>query len=168
MKQLLNRIFAKKSINGCGETVLEKQAKDHYMHRWRLLSLPKGRKIYLHHFYGNDWSGDFHDHPKRFISIGLWGSYVEHYLRHLEGSRHPSFKYSVDRSPVATHRLEKEYKAPWFRIFHPEHTHRVDCAKSCWTLVYVGPHVRHWGFHRRGKWLPYRVYLKLYGGEDCK
>ena len=155
MKVILNRIFLKKSISGCGEAgISEEDIETSYMHRWRLLSLPRKRKLYLHHFFGDDWSKDFHNHPKAFISIGLWGSYIEHRLIELASGK-----------PVVR---KKEYKAPWIRRFGPDHAHRVETPRSCWTLVYVGPHVQPWGFFRLGKWIPYKTYLKNFGAGDCK
>jgi len=50
---------------------------DQYMKCWWLLALPGERRVYLHKFVGSDWSRDLHDHPKWFVSIGLWGGYVE-------------------------------------------------------------------------------------------
>ena len=158
MRNLLNRIFDKKSISGCGEVGISAEDTDSaYMHRWRLLSLPRKRRLYLHHFFGNDWSMDFHNHPKEFTSIGLCGSYVEHQLLGYDGVNPPR--------PII--RIQT-YRAPWIRRFGPTHTHRVECEKSCWTLVYVGPHVQSWGFFRLGKWIPYREYLKHFGSGDCK
>ena len=165
MKKILNRIFDKKSISGCGEVGISEEDTDSaYMHRWRLLALTRGRRLYLHHFFGNDWSEDYHNHPKAFISIGLWGSYVEHQLtlaiagEELGKATAPP-RYIINR---------RTFKAPWIRRFGPNHAHRVDTAKSCWTLVYVGPRVQPWGFFREGKWIPYRTYLKNFGLGDCK
>lgn len=47
-----------------------------YLFRWTLLRT-WWFAVYLHHFVGDDWSRDMHDHPKRFLSIGLRGRYVE-------------------------------------------------------------------------------------------
>ena len=69
MAAMINRLFGYEEINGNGRCP--------YLHRWCLLVLPRGVRLYLHKFIGSDWSRDLHDHPKRFISIGLWGSYIE-------------------------------------------------------------------------------------------
>ena len=169
MRNLLNRIFDKKSISGCGEVGISAEDTDSaYMHRWRLLALTRGRKLYLHHFFGNDWSMDFHNHPKAFISIGLFGSYVEHQLTEIITVVEKHGGAPVHSlTPMNVVKIRK-YNAPWIRRFGPEHTHRVACEKSCWTLVYVGPHVQSWGFYRLGKWIPYREYIKHFGSGDCK
>lgn len=66
---VLDSIFRREEMDGCGRCPT-------YLVRWTLLKWGD-RGIYLHHFVGDDWSRDLHDHPKRFISIGLWGAYVE-------------------------------------------------------------------------------------------
>lgn len=64
-----DRVFRMEEINGAERCPT-------YLYRWTLLKF-RGRGVYLHHFVGDDWSLDLHDHPKRFISIGLWGKYLE-------------------------------------------------------------------------------------------
>ena len=102
------------------------------MHRWGILpkriskKYLRGAANYLHCMVGDDWSRDMHDHPKPFLSIGLWGSYVE-------------------ETPTGT----RTYKAPWIRTFPAHHVHRLRLApgcKRCWTLVFTGPETREWGF----------------------
>lgn len=78
MKRWIDRIFAREEMDGDGRCAT-------YLVRWTLLKWWGGRGIYLHHFVGDDWSRDLHDHPKRFISIGLWGSYVEETPSDTEG-----------------------------------------------------------------------------------
>jgi hypothetical protein len=71
IERILNRLFAREEMDGDGRCPT-------YLVRWTLLKLPGKRGVYLHHFVGDDWSLDLHDHPKRFISIGLKGRYIEH------------------------------------------------------------------------------------------
>lgn len=107
-----------------------------YMYRWFVLST-KNMKVYIHKFVGDDWSLDFHDHPKRFISIGLWGSYLE---------ETPSGK--------------RRYRAPWIRTFPADHQHRLTTPwGTCWTLVIVLKTVREWGFWHAGRFIPWREYV---------
>ena len=68
MMRFLNRLLRMETINGNGRCPM-------YLYRWTLLKLPRGIGIYLHKFVGPDWSEDLHDHPKRFVSIGLRGHY---------------------------------------------------------------------------------------------
>jgi hypothetical protein len=128
---LLDRLFRKEEINGGGRCPT-------YLYRWTLLSI-FGRSVYLHHFVGDDWSRDLHDHPKRFISIGLWGGYTE-------------------ETPAGI----RDYRAPWVRTFPAEHIHRIALGphKTCWTLVIVLKAVRDWGFWHDGKWMHWKDYVR--------
>lgn len=130
MKNLINRLFRMEEING-------HELCPTYMYRWTLLKLGS-YGIYLHHFVADDWSRDMHDHPKRFVSIGLKGSYIE-------------------ETPSG----ERKYKAPWVRSFPADHIHRIrlNPGQDCWTLVIVLKTVRKWGFWNGGIWIPWRVYV---------
>ena len=127
-----------------------------YLFRWHLFAVGPV-KVYLHRFIGEDWSLDLHDHPKRFVSIGLLGRYIE---------------YTKDG--------ERLYRAPWFRTFAPEHSHRIatlwqlrkkgqlvvrDGREECWTLVLVGPTQREWGFWRDGLHYHWNAYVRTSIGD---
>jgi hypothetical protein len=176
IERFLNWAFVHEEING-------HQRCPTYLHRWTLFQ-PRARLlkpwlrgfgIYLHKFVGDDWSYDLHDHPKRFISIGLKGSYVEEtpspamidLLRKHAGT--PLFydcgctHLKVDAGLCDVYsNLETEYVAPWVRTFPARHVHRIkllDPARSCWTLVIVLRTVRDWGFWNRGRWVHWREYV---------
>lgn len=102
-----------------------------YLFRWTLAKF-FGHAIYVHKFVGDDWSYDLHDHPRRFVSVGLHGAYLE-------------------ETPLGT----IKYQAPWFRTFPAHHTHRVSLLenKPCWTLVMVLPKSQEWGFYHDGRWI---------------
>lgn len=144
---LLGRIAAKlfkyETMSGNGACPV-------YLRRWTL-ALGFGCGIYLHHFLGDDWALDPHDHPRRFISIGLRGWYWEDVFNGggvLESST--------------------KYTAPWFRSFPAKHLHRIRAEESAnaWTLVIVLPKSRPWGFVRDGVWMPFRDYV--FGGKYRK
>lgn len=128
---ILNYLFGKaEEINGSERCPT-------YLFRWTILKA-KNWQLYLHHFVGDDWSLDLHDHPKRFISIGLWGWYLEH-----------------------TQKGIKRYNAPWLRSFPAEHRHRLEVpSKNCWTLVVVTKRVRDWGFWNNGNFIQWYDYVK--------
>jgi hypothetical protein len=112
-----------------------------YLYRWIVYDGRRG-KVYLHKFVGDDWTRDLHDHPKRFVSIGLWGSYLE-------------------ETPAGKHR----YRAPWIRTFPATHQHRLTTPwGTCWTLVIVLKTVREWGFWHEGRFIPWRDYMD---GEEA-
>ncbi len=127
---ILSRLFRCEEINGHNRCPT-------YLYRWPIFHR-RWLGIYLHHFVGEDWSRDMHDHPKRFVSIGLKGGYVEH-------------------TPAGEH----EYTAPWVRTFPAEHIHRLTLGrfKDCWTLVVVFRASRPWGFWHGGNWIPWKEYV---------
>ena len=139
IRKLIDKLFRLEEINGGNVCPT-------YLYRWTLLKLP-WFSVYLHHFVGDDWSRDLHDHPKRFISVGLWGRYVE-------------------ETPSG----EREYIAPWVRTFPAEHIHRIRLPKggSCWTLVTVLKAVRAWGFWHAGKFVPWKQYVRSETAKEMK
>lgn len=150
MRDLLDRLFRLEEINGHGRCPT-------YLYRWTLFQpkrparLWRGFGIYLHHFVGDDWSRDLHDHPKRFISIGLKGAYVEETPRMDQYGR--AYRaFTVDRT----------YRAPWIRTFPATHIHRLRLInrRPCWTLVVVLRSVREWGFWHNGEWLHWKEYVR--------
>jgi len=130
LQRVIDRLFKMEEINGAERCPT-------YLFRWTLARIG-WLTVYLHHFIGDDWSRDCHNHPKRFISIGLFGSYCE---------ETPSGK--------------RVYNAPWIRSFPATHIHRLAMINgaTCWTLVIVLRHVRPWGFWSERGWIPWRTYV---------
>ena len=109
-----------------------------YLYRWWLLSLPGAQRLYLHHYVGSDWSRDEHCHPKWFLSIGLWGGYVE-----------------------CSKGVLRQYRAPWIRVFKATHRHRLRVSRAgCWTLCLTGREKRPWGFHTGKGWMEWKDYIE--------
>lgn len=158
MRNFLARLFSMEEINGNNICPT-------YLYRWTLLRVGKSFAIYLHKFVGDDWSLDLHDHPKRFWSIGLWGSYTEITPRVLTGfpGNWRPYEQPVCRCKACwPPTVERRFVAPWIRTFPADHIHRLvgpTPAKPCWTLVIVGPAVREWGFWLRGAFIPWRRYV---------
>lgn len=126
------------------------------LRRWTLFRLPGGRALYLHHFRCSD-ARSMHDHPKRFVTIGIKGGYVEEWL---------------DPSPllwaIASGRRRRRCVAPWMRTFPARHVHRVRVSpRGCWTLAYAGRKTRDWGFLRGNRWIHWQRYREIYGERRC-
>lgn len=139
-----DRVFKLEEING-GERCPT------YLWRWTLLET-RWFKAYLHHFVNDDWSLDLHDHPKRFISIGLWGWYIEE----------TPYEGGLEWASLGPKR--RTYRAPWLRSFPATHIHRLSVpSKNCWTLVIVLKSVREWGFWHEGVFIHWRDYVR---GKD--
>lgn len=135
----IDRAFKLEEINGAERCPT-------YLYRWTLLKFRR-RGIYLHHFVGDDWSLDLHDHPKRFISIGLRGQYRE-------------------TTPAG----ERIYRAPWIRTFPAEHIHRLSMIDGgdCWTLVIILKPVREWGFWHLGQFIHWKAYVRSETADKMK
>lgn len=154
IEQVLTKLFKHEEINGAHRCPT-------YLHRWTLFQprrpkkLWRGFGVYIHKFIGDDWSRDLHDHPKRFISIGLKGAYSEQTFRN-NGAR------SCPCDLETEHLTTRIYRAPWVRTFPANHTHRISLLpdrQPCWTLVIVLWHVREWGFWHKGTFMPWRSYV---------
>jgi hypothetical protein len=147
MYKFLTRLFGQpEEINGGNRCPT-------YLFRWTLFQWRGRCSIYLHHFVNDDWSRDLHDHPKRFISIGLRGWYLEY-------TPSDPWEDACYPEPKVT-----RYSAPWIRTFPATHIHRLTVpSKSCWTLVIVLKPVREWGFWHLGRFIPWKSYVR---GEDA-
>lgn len=138
-----------------------------YLWRLPLLKLPRERRVYLHHFVADDKAREPHDHPKGFLSIGLWGRYIERVYEILPPRREELVWASTGRRqvcewPARARCIEDRiWIAPWWRRFPAEHTHRilVPDGETCWTLVITGPITRTWGFWTRDGWVAFRDYF---------
>lgn len=151
MERLLNRLFTREEINGHGRCPT-------YLFRWTLWQprWARGFGVYVHKFVGDDWSLDLHDHPKRFISIGLKGRYIEETL-----VRPPWVNRLGEQ--ITNRSRHQVYQAPWVRTFPANHVHRIfgpTPERPCWTLVIVLTHTREWGFWHAGSWIPWRSYVR--------
>ena len=160
LQRLIDRVFAFEEIGateGCP-----------YLHRWRLIAFGRERRIYLHRFVGSDWSRDPHDHPKRFISIGLWGSYIE-MTPSLVNLALMMNGQQTDN--VFSHMDWKVFNAPWIRRFPATHIHRIilPAGGTCWTLVFTGRETKPWGFFLpTGKWVEWKQYMRSGRPQEAK
>jgi hypothetical protein len=152
IERLLDRLFRREEIDGNDRCPV-------YLIRWtifqprRLRKFWRGFGIYLHKFVGDDWSLDLHDHPKRFISIGLKGAYRE---------ATPIAPHERGIAALYTGLTWKTFRAPWLRTFPANHVHRIELLEDrrpCWTFVIVLTHVREWGFWHRGAFIHWRQYV---------
>lgn len=184
IEQVLSKLFRYEAING-GERCPT------YLHRWTIFQprwarwFWRGFGVYLHNFVADDWSRDLHDHPKRFISIGLRGRYREwtpspsraELRRRLAGEREPNVfpcgcsRLKVEYGMCRTYSdRTTDYAAPWLRTFPAEHVHRITLIERqpAWTLVIVLASVREWGFWPSGRWVHWREYVKPGNAEADK
>ena len=108
-----------------------------YLDRLSIVTTPLF-SIKLHRIYRRDQQRDLHDHPWDFLSIVLWGSYVEDTPTGLKKRRWWNRKRAADR-----------------------HSIREVSRRPVWTLVVTGPKRREWGFWTSTGWIPWHRYEKL-------
>lgn len=113
-----------------------------YLIRWDVVRL-WGFVIKFHVFMRSD-SDPVHDHPARFISVGLAGRYTE----------------------VAADGTTREYRAPWIRTFPAVHAHKLLIDRPCLTLCIVFPKTRVWGFHCPHGWTSFKKFAQSGGCSD--
>lgn len=112
-----------------------------YMRRWRCVNAPRwlgGWGVRLHHIVRGDADRELHDHPFTFLSVVLWGGYLEY----------------RERGPA---RLYRAGSVLWRRA---EALHRLELpGGSTWTLVFRGPVRRAWGFQTARGWVGWRDFV---------
>lgn len=118
-----------------------------YLRRLYLISTP-WFGVYLHNIRTPDPDLDRHDHPWSFVSWVLRGGYLEEW------------------SPLGTE-VARQRDCPrwsWHRM-RAEDAHRiVEVRPDTWTLVFVGPRRRVWGFYVRDTyWVEWTTYLRELG-----
>ena len=168
--RLLSLILPRETIDGNGRCP--------YLQRWRLLRT-KTLAVYIHRFIASDWSRDLHDHPRRFISIGLKGGYWERIpVQTAIDAAAPgaasrwNLPFESGRGQTMAGTVRRYHRAPWLRTFGPTHIHRVeiDPGAMCWTLVIALRSTRPWGFWPEGRWVPsteYRTSTRADLAQDC-
>lgn len=103
--------------------------------------------IRVHHWICSDDLRYFHDHPFSFFRLILKGGYVDH-------------------SP-AGHTKFNRFSFGWVSAGY-KHNVEVD-AGGCWSLLFVFPQSRLWGFWVDSNFLRSDIYFKKYGdnGHQC-
>lgn len=109
-----------------------------YLQRYYLIGGPRHRwfTLCLHKILVSDDDG-LHDHPFCYASFILDGSYVEHTPKGSFLRRPGSFRFRSSRS---FHRLELK-------------------SKCVWSLFFMGPRTRGWGFLTKRGWVPHQIHL---------
>ena len=120
-----------------------------YMHRW-IFSTPWGM-LRLHHILRSDDDRDLHDHPADFASLILAGGYQEVVHGKLAVNVYGPFSV-VRRKAEDLHRI----------MLNKYFDHIKDCEVSAWTLVWMHPRRREWGFLKEdtGEWIHHDKYFK--------
>jgi hypothetical protein len=119
--------------------------------RYRLIATRWGG-LYVHHFLRSDQDRDLHDHPWHFTSLILWAGYYEEVpyaaciTPWIAGDRHKTMLVRRRPGTIVRHLADD--------------AHRVLLAngRPAWTLLWVSPKVREWGFYTKDGWVPWQEY----------
>jgi hypothetical protein len=146
LQEILNRLFPRFDIQVAG---------DLYLRRWRLIR-HKDLRVNLHHIRRSDSDQHLHDHPWDYTSLILWGGYIE---ETFQTPAHPG-------NELPQTKFERYGIGSLLRRT-AEHTHKLHLNKPAWTLVFLGPRRRKWGFRTQfGHWVYWRDYLGVPPGDD--
>lgn len=110
-----------------------------YLVRWRLI-WTRWFSLYVHHILRSDEDRELHDHPWSFLTFIVSGGYTEITPKGA----------TFQRPGQLLHR-----PAPW--------PHRLVLDNPAWTIVFVGPRKRRWGFHTPTGWIHWKLFLKAKG-----
>lgn len=109
--------------------------------------------VYLHEFFRSDSDRCLHDHPWPFLTIILRGGYYE----------------EIRPDQDAYRGTLKLWRPPGYIGRYPaEHAHRIEISPSRprpWSLVFVGPKVRPWGFWTVTGWV---AWVRGQGNPICE
>jgi hypothetical protein len=144
-------------------------------------------KLLLHHFMPRADERHFHDHPRGFWTLVIWGGYDDMVpCISCDGvgvGLIGAFDYNDNREIIRTWStmvhceachgdgviLGDKMRIGSLKYRPPEHTHRTRVHSSgAWTIVVMGRISREWGFRIRSRWMPHAEYKKQYGhGMRC-
>lgn len=131
--------------------------------RWILLRHPKVFGIFLHKLCRSDHDRSLHDHPWSFLSLLLKNGYSEE-------------RFVCDiHDEVVTQYDKHRVGAILWRPATWRHRVIIEPGKPAWTLIFLGPRARRWGFWTKTGWCWWKKYNPvkgiceeeiLYPGED--
>jgi hypothetical protein len=129
-----------------------------YLDRWSITHDRIGG-VMLHRMQAPDPGVDLHDHPWSFVSVVLWGGYVE--LR--ADTRDASvIAQAAEQNPQRfTYRGVPVARRPGsIRTMRLDECHTVArlFRRTSWTLVIKGPRRRLWGFYLPTGYMPEAEY----------
>jgi hypothetical protein len=121
---------------------------DVYLDRWAIAHDRIGG-IMLHRMAAPDPGVDLHDHPWWFVTIPLWGGYIEERALTREA---PALAAIAERMAPNIHRTRGVVERR--DVFRPRAMRLDEChtvtslvRRSAWSLVIRGPRIRSWGFY---------------------
>lgn len=128
-----------------------------YLDRWGV-QIPWLGGIFLHRMDAADPGLDLHDHPWSFLTFVIWGGYTEERALVREA---PLLASIAEHWPDTCTRGVVENRRPFtWRLMRLDECHRITRLhrRRAWTLVFIGPVRRSWGFYLPSGYIGERQY----------
>lgn len=133
-----------------------------YLDRWGI-RIPRLGAVLLHRMAAPDPGNELHDHPWAFLTIPLWGGYIER-RADAQHARDDHCFILFNRS------MRWETRRPFRpRRMRLSEAHSVTALRrrTSWSLVFTGPLRRDWGFYTRSQgWVDHEVYESTEEGRS--
>jgi hypothetical protein len=122
-----------------------------YLRRWVIARTP-WFQVLLHKIFKPDPDNDMHNHPWSFKSFILKGGYIEQTPLWTDEGVEPKAKFTWKGALSWAGQNEFSF-------------HRIATlpAGPTWTLVFTSGKRKSWGFLAKGKYVPWRDYLRAKG-----
>lgn len=116
-----------------------------YLDRWGVGTKRLGH-VFLHRMRAPDPGQHLHDHPWTFITVPLWGSYLE---ERADIRWAPTYASLATVYKGCTHGSAEDVRWLRPRRMRLDEAHRIIKLhrRTVWTLVVTGPWRRLWGFY---------------------
>jgi len=136
--------------NGRKRIIMDRADQEPYLERYYVLFKERVNfpyNVFLHKFLKSD-PDDVHDHPWNYASLILKGGYWE-------------WTPVFDTVGRKMNEVKTWRGAGTFRFGKMSTYHRIELDPDVtpWTLFFVGPRKREWGFLVNNKWIHYESYL---------
>lgn len=129
---------------------------DIYLDRWGIGHDKVGR-VLVHRMQAPDPGVDLHDHPWWFVSIVLWGGYLE---QRASTRSAPALAREAERLGIGLRGTTGRRRMFSVRTMRLDECHTITQLRrrTCWTLVIGGPRRRVWGFYLPTGWVDEKTY----------
>jgi hypothetical protein len=121
--------------------IIYRENHEPYLIRYSLFACP-WFAVKIHKILRSD-DNCLHDHPWKFLTILLWGSYIEHSDQAIAG---------------VVVRIVKQYKAGNILYRHLHYIHRLEIDKPVTSLVITFKKRKKWGFFTPEGWVEWFKY----------
>jgi hypothetical protein len=130
-----------------------------YLRRLHLIQVPRVGAIMLHWIKKPDPQIHLHDHPVSFLSIPVWGWYIEEVVG-PKGIPTRISQFNLGFPGGIAHITPVHRVRRWWSFVPATKAHRIISTSpgGVVTLVFAGPKVREWGFYAERGWTPWTNY----------